>query len=104
VTLLGENRRTRLRIDGHFCEVFGRTTPWRMRKATQQGGWSCQLRVHYLGAPQIAGALWGKQATATKTDQALPGIQGRAWLLVEPPKGIEPLTYALRVRRSGRLS
>jgi hypothetical protein len=36
VTLLGENRRTRLQVDGHLCEVFGRTTPWRMRKATQQ--------------------------------------------------------------------
>ena len=24
--------------------------------------------------------------------------------LVEPPKGIEPLTYSLRVNRSGRLS
>jgi len=26
------------------------------------------------------------------------------WASGEPPKGIEPLTYALRVRRSGRLS
>jgi hypothetical protein len=27
------------------------------------------------------------------------------WVLpVEPPKGIEPLTYSLRVNRSGRLS
>jgi hypothetical protein len=26
------------------------------------------------------------------------------WGFAEPPKGIEPLTYALRVRRSGRLS
>ena len=26
------------------------------------------------------------------------------WVVVEPPIGIEPMTYALRVRRSDRLS
>jgi hypothetical protein len=36
VTLFNEDRRFRLWISGHFCQVFGRTTSWRTRKATQQ--------------------------------------------------------------------
>ncbi len=57
-------------------------------------------------ARQMGRALWGKgeSRTATRNDhRASPGRE-TPWSLMEPPWGIEPQTYALRVRRSGRLS
>ncbi len=42
-------------------------------------------------------------AGSTKRDDDPASLQVRD-LLVEPPIGIEPMTYALRVRRSDRLS
>ncbi|ASO17959.1 hypothetical protein AHOG_01470 [Actinoalloteichus hoggarensis] len=39
-------------------------------------------------------------ADATLNDTGPSRKPGRAWSLLEPPKGIEPLTYALRVPQS----
>jgi hypothetical protein len=48
------------------------------------------------------GASGEAEATERPPDRSRGGLTSDAAL--EPPKGIEPLTYSLRVNRSGRLS
>ena len=57
----------------------------------------------------LSGASWGhlsrpNSRTRTRTMRERTKVPGVAGFLVEPPIGIEPMTYALRVRRSNRLS
>ena len=66
----------------------------------------------YVSRPAAVAALIHDAATAVSTryqtrttrgsNEALPPTEGP--LTREPPIGIEPMTYALRVRRSDRLS
>jgi len=60
-----------------------------------------------LGAALVALGLGGLDVTARALERASDQRKRlrRVWVVfVEPPIGIEPMTYSLRVNRSGRLS
>ncbi len=60
-----------------------------------------------LGTALVALGLSGLDLTARALERASDQRKHlrRVWVvLVEPPIGIEPMTYSLRVNRSGRLS
>jgi putative NADH-flavin reductase len=53
-----------------------------------------------LKCPWLRETSW-QRSFSNQLKARKPGL---SWAFVEPPEGIEPSTYALRVRCSGRLS
>ena len=66
-------------------------------KCAQTGGTGGIWAVLVAALTLLAGR--GQTASEQQKRPHGEGVSG-----VEPPKGIEPLTYSLRVNRSGRLS
>ena len=62
-----------------------------------------KTRAHALPLLVVLGAVVADTAAGTGPDQQKRPSRGEG-RSVEPPIGIEPMTYSLRVNRSGRLS
>ena len=80
-----------------------------MRALNWLAGWAYGQNAATEPASSLRAAFRAAVATAVRKCSRRPLSSGNApdgsrGRLVEPPIGIEPMTYSLRVNRSGRLS